>query len=227
MSDSPQQTAIMREHSFPFTSVYLLLLLVAVIASWLVGLYGVEGVNSLLSVEGVRWWARSALTVFSTSPVGEILLILFTLGIVRKGCTRWSRKAFGVAALIFSLLLALFLWGISSGCLLSVTGHSAHSPLQRGWLLVLALMVGVPCLGYGLTCGALSNGPQALKAISSEVARCAPAFVALFAASQLMAVLSYSRLPDVCGMSGRAFHWMAIVLYGLPFVFEYLKKPKI
>ena len=69
---------------FPFTTIYLLLLVTAVIASWLVGLYGVASGGNLLSDEGVRWWMRSVLPSFAASPVGEIFVVLFTLGIVRQ-----------------------------------------------------------------------------------------------------------------------------------------------
>lgn len=214
---------------FPFTTIYLLLLVTAVIASWLVGLYGVASGGNLLSDEGVRWWMRSVLPSFAASPVGEIFVVLFTLGIVRQSFRKrpTSRKAVAVALLVFVALLGLLLCGLFSGTLLSVTGRWANSPLQGGWLIVLALLTGIPSLCCGLTNGTFANGEQVLRALSSEVVRCAPSFVTLFVASQLVAVLAYSGLPAVCGIGDTAFRCIAAVLYWLPFIFEYIYKNRI
>jgi len=216
---------------FPFTTLYLLLLAAVVIASWLVGLYGVESGGNLLSDEGGRWWMRSVLPSFAASPVGEILVVLFTLGIVKSVWLESprvkSKKATAVALMVFVALMGLLLWGVFSGALMSVTGHWANSPLQRGWLVVLALLIGIPSLCYGLTNGTFTNREQVLGALCSEVVRCAPSFVTLFIASQLIAVLAYSGLPAVCGIGAAAFHGIAAVIYWLPFVFEYFYKNRI
>ena len=220
----------MTKPSFPFTTLYVLLLVLAVLASWLVGLYGVDSVNSLLSGEGVRWWMRSVLPSFVASPVGEMLLVLFTLGAIKV--THSSEEARGrlrpwaVALVVFALLTGLVVWGVMSGCLLSVTGRWAHSPLQAGWLPVLSLLVGIPCLSFGLTNGTLTSGSQVLEALSSEVKRCAPAFVTLFVASQLVAVLNYSRLPQACGIGEKAYTYIVYAIYWIPFIVTYLKKAR-
>ena len=224
--------------SFPFTTLYVLLLLTAVVASWLVGLYGVDSVNSLLSGEGVRWWMRSVLPAFAASPIGEVLLVLFTLGAVRSTSPRMksdvqqvnkstSIRAWVVAGLVLAVLVSLVVWGVMSGTLLSVTGRWAHSPLQAGWLPVLALLVGIPCLCFALTNGTLTSGPEVLHAISSEVKRCAPAFVTLFVAAQLVAVLNYSHLPEACGIGKATFGYIAMVIYWTPFIYAYFKTTRI
>ena len=214
---------------FPFTTLYLLLLFAAVIASWLVGLYGVGSVQSLLSGEGIRWWMRSALPAFASSPVGEMLLVLFTLGVVRRSCRAWSGRAFAVALAVFLLLVALVLWGVFSGNLLSATGHWAHSPLQKGWLPLLALLVGIPCFFYGLNRGLFHSGLQVQEMLGSEVARCASVFFAVFVASQLVAVLTYSGLPAASGINSRVFRYISLAIYWLPFlcgVFQVCKENK-
>ena len=219
------------KRSFPFTTLYVLLLLTAVVASWLVGLYGVDSVNSLLSGEGVRWWMRSVLPAFATSPIGEILLVLFTLGAIRSTSQQVNKstsiKAWVVAIVVFAFLAGLVVWGVMSGTLLSVTGHWTHSPLQAGWLPVLALLVGIPCLCFALTNGTLTSGSQVLKAVSSEVKRCAPAFVTLFVAAQLVAVLNYSHLPEACGIGKATFGYIAMVIYWTPFIYAYFKTTRI
>lgn len=219
------------KRTFPFTTLYVLLLLIAVLASWLVGLYGVDSVNNLLSGEGVRWWMRSVIPAFAASPVGEILLMLFTLGTIKSTCHQGnkssSKKAWIVALLVFAVLASLVAWGIFSGNLLSVTGHWAHSPLQAGWLPILALLVGIPCLGFGLTNGTLTSSAQVLKAVSSEVTRCAPTFVTFFIASQLVAILDYSRLPAACGIGANTYKGIIFVIYWLPFLVAYLRKTRI
>lgn len=211
---------------FPFTTLYLLLLLVAVIASWLVGLYGVSGVHSLLSIEGIRWWMRVLLPSFASSFLPEVMLVLFALGIVRRSFRRWNGRALVVAVAVFILLLGLVLWGVVSGSLLSVSGCWAHSPLQVAWLPLLAGLVSIPALCYGLAGGIYTSGSQILRAFGSEVARCAPAFVTLFVASQLTSVLAYSGLPAACGMGDSAFRVVKAVVCWLPFAYEYLIKQK-
>ena len=219
------------KRTFPFTTWYILLLLIAVLASWLVGLYGVDSVNNLLSSEGVRWWMRSVLPAFTASPVGEILLVLFTLGTIKSvshpSNKSTNKKAWVVALLAFAVLASIVLWGILSGNLLSVTGHWAHSPLQAGWLPVLALLVGIPCLCFGLANGTLTGSTQVLEAVSCEVTRCAPAFVTLFIASQLTAVLDYSRLPAANGIESSTYRAIVFAIYWLPFIVAYLRKTKI
>ena len=211
---------------FPFTTLYLLLLFVAVIASWLVGLYGVSGVRSLLSAEGIRWWMRVVMPSFASAFLPEVMVVLFALGIVRRSFRRWNGRAFAAAVAVFVLLLGLVGWGVLSGSLLSVSGRWAHSPLQVAWLPLLAALVSIPALCYGLASGTYTSGTQVLRALGCEVVRCAPAFVTLFVASQLMAVLAYSGLPTVCGMGESAFRVVKAVVCWLPFVYEYFVKQK-
>jgi len=211
---------------FPFVTLYCLLLLGLVIASWLVGLYGVDAVNSLLSGEGLRWWMRSVLPSFAAAPVGEALLLLFALGIVRRSCRRWNGKAFAWAFAVFAVLMGLLLWGTTSGTLLSAMGRWAHSPLAAAWLPVAVALVAIPCLCYGLTDGAITTRAQLERALRSEVARCASALLALFVASQLTAIVEYSGLAAVCGISAKSLRVIALVLYWAPFIAHYIGTEK-
>lgn len=211
---------------FPFVTFYCLLLLGLVIASWLVGLYGVNSVGSLLSGEGLRWWMRSILPSFAAAPVGEALLLLFALGIVRRSCRRWNVKAFAWAVAIFAALLGMLLWGASSGILLSAMGRWAHSPLAAAWLPMAVMLVAIPCLCYGVADGTITSRAQLAAALRSEVARCAPALMALFVASQLTAAMRYSGLAAVIGCDERVLHVLMLVLYWAPFVAQYSRITK-
>ena len=211
---------------FPFVTIYCLLLLGLVIASWLVGLYGVGSGGSLLSGEGLRWWLRSILPSFAAAPVGEALLLLFTLGIVRRSCRRWNGKAFVWGTTVFVVLLGILLWGAFSGTLLSAMGRWAHSPLAAAWLPMVVMLIALPCLCYGLADGAITSRFHIESALRSEVARCASALLALFVASQLMAVAKYSGLAAVCGISDKGLHAIALVLYWTPFIAKYIGKAK-
>ena len=209
---------------FPFTTLYLLLTVAVVIASWMAGSYGLEPTSSLLSGEGVRWWVRSLLPNFASAPLGEALLLLFALGMARRcGRLRWS-KALIVMAVAFAVIAALLLWGVFSGNLLSATAAWRNSPLQSGWLPLLCMAVSVPCVCYGLANGSFATPSQVLAAFGSEVARCAPVFLTLFVASQLVSAAAWSRLPEACGVGQKAWAWVTFVIYWLPFACEYLGK---
>lgn len=215
----------MSSRRFPFTTLYVLLLFVAVVASWTVGIRGVTTITNMLTGDGVRWMVRNLLPNFLTAPLAESMLILFTLSMVRHcGRLRGSRSLV-VALVVFALLLALLLWGIFSGCLLSLTAGWPNSPLQQSIVPLLFVLISIPCLCYGLSNGTIASGTQVLHAFTAEVARCAPYFLTLFVASQLVAVLSHTDLLAACGVGDNAIRLMAFLIYWIPFVVEFLRKP--
>lgn len=210
----------------PFTAIYLLLTAAVVIASWTMTVYGHEVTQSLLSGEGVRWWVRSLLANYVSAPLGESLLVLLTAGALRRcGPWRWSR-ALMMSAVVFGLLTALVVWGVMGGNLLSATASWNNSPLQKGWLPLLALVVCTSCVCYGLANGTFQCSGQVAEALASEVKRCAPFFLTLFVAAQLVAVTRWSGLLVAAGAGDGLRQLLAAVVYWLPLVCQFFRKQK-
>lgn len=230
-----------------FTVVYLLLLVVVVLFSWIAGVYGLmsadgDVVSSLLSAEALRWWVRHSMEVVAAAPVVPVLLVMMMVSAVR-GCglsryvarwvgerrlpslTRRERHAAYVAWAVFAVAVAVVASGLvgPGGNLLSVTGHVAGGPFAQGWLFLSWMVVCVPCVVYGRLSGLWRGGRDVLGSLTTEVARCASYFVTLVVASQLMAALRYAGVFVLLGMGDGAVGLFAAVLYGVPLVAAFLR----
>lgn len=221
-----------------FTSLYLLLVVAMALFSWIANVYGfmlVDGevVPSLLSAESLRWFVRHCMQHIASAPFAVVLLVLMIVGVIRNvGLVQYfvsvfrkrefpqlSRKQRYALSISLGVLLVGVVWliyGITplGGNLLSVSGEIAGGPFSRGWLFLLWLLVGVPCLVYGWVSGLWHTGKEMLGALSSELSRCSSYFVTFVVASQLMAALHYMGLFLWLGAD-----WAIVVevlLYGAP-----------
>lgn len=225
-----------------FTSVYLLLLLLLVLFSWIANVYGVmlpngEMIPSLLSADSFRWFVRYGVGHVADAPIVQVLFVLLMVGAAR-GCgllrhlkhliyereylplTRRQRYAARVSWGIFVLSIFFVLSGVllPGGSLLSVTGRIVGGPLSRGWLFLLCIVVCVSCWAYGRLSGLWYTERGALQAFTSEIARCSHYFVTLIVASQLVAALHYVHIFDLLGWGAALTRWCVTLLYGLPLV---------
>ena len=223
-----------------FTTIYICFLLVLVFVSWIASIYGLMLPNgavmpSLLSADSMRWFVRHSMEIIEAAPLAQVLLILLMVGTIRScGLIRYvahlmrehkalplvhrQKHATRIALLVFGVFVALVLSGILTpdGNLLSVTGHIAGGPFSRGWLFLLCLVVGVPCLVYGRLSDLWHTEYELLGFLTSEIARCSGYFVTLVVAALFMAALHYVGLFELLGWSDSVVAIFSMVLYGLP-----------
>lgn len=225
-----------------FATLYLVLLVLLVLFSWIASAYGLvlpsgEAVSSLLGADSMRWFVRHSVENIAAAPIVQVVLVLIMVGavrscgvvrgvgnLVREGrrlpLSRRQQYAARIALIVLGVCLLLVVWGIvaPSGNLLSVTGRIAGGPLSGGWPFILLLLVCVPCLVYGRISGLWHTERDVLDAFTAEIARCSGYFVTLIVGSQLMAALHYVRLFGFLGWGDGAVTALTVGVYGLPLV---------
>ena len=231
-----------------FTLVYIILLLLLVLFSWIASVYGValpsgDVMPSLLGSDSLRWFVRHSIDTIASAPIVEVLLLLIMIGAMRScGLTRHlgylarerkrlplthrQQHAARIAWVVFGVILLMVLSGVMlpNGNLLSVTGHIAGGPLSRGWLFLLCIMVCVPCLVYGCIAGLWHTEGEIIDALASEIARCSGYFVTLIVASQLMAALHYVGLFELLGADSLFVWAFTFFIYTMPLFLFLFKK---
>lgn len=225
-----------------YTSLYLLLLLLLVLFSWVGSAYGLvlpDGtlLPNLLGPDSVRYFVRHGIEHISATPVVEVLLLLLMIGAVGQSglwnhllsvmhlrtvssLTRRHSYALRVSVVVFVICVAIVLMGLVGprGNLLSVTGSIAGGPFSCGWLLLLAVCVVLPSICYGVMSGLWSSEDEVLSAITAVIARRSDYFVTLIVASQVMAAVQYLGLYQLLGWGDFSVGLFTFLIYGLPLV---------
>lgn len=217
--------------------VYTLLLLAVWLLSWFAGVAGVfvSGevlVENLVSAEGVRWALRSASYSLESAPWGVAVLCVVCVGLIvgsgllhtvcevlrGRGLVYHRRKAGSAALVVFLLcVILIFLCTVSPWHLLmGVSGDFSSSPLAKGWLLVLFIVVLAVSAIHGAVCGNYRMLSDVVRGVCDVFVMFAPAFVAMVPASGLVACLDYVGL-----LAGDDYvsHFVAALLYLSPFLY--------
>ena len=220
--------------------LYLIILALLVLFSWIGSVYGLvlpDGmlIPNLLGADSVRYFVRHSIEHIAAAPFVEAILLLIMVSAVKQSglwqyfveaireralpaLSRRQSYAMRVSLIVFvvcTLIVAMGLIG-PRGNLLSVTGHISGGPFAQGWLPLSCVCVCVPCICYGWLSGVWSTERAVLSALSTSIARYASYFVTLVIASQLMAAIHYLRLSDFFSWGDTALTICAIVVYGLP-----------
>lgn len=222
------------------SSIYLVLIGVVVLFSWVGNIYGLmlpDGtlLPSMLSNEGVRWIVRHSIDNISAAPLVEVLLVLTLVGALRSSGLWYAwchmaqleqrrRHALIVASVVMMMLLGIVLLGIRpGGNLLSVTGRLAGGPFASGWLFLLMLIGVMSSVVYGKMCEVWHTVSDLYKGLSSAIASSASYFVTLVVASQLVAVIHYVRLFDLIGLPATMQSLCIGLLYAVPLISLFIK----
>lgn len=228
-----------------FAIIYLLLIAILVVFSWIGSAYGLmlpDGtvLSSLLSSNSVRWFVRHSIDNIATAPIVEALLVLLMVGAVEQSgigkivsglvrehtlpsLTRHQRYALHISLGVFVVCVLIVAMGFvgPGGNLLSVTGRIAGGPFARGWLPLLCVCICIPCISYGWISDLWNTGHDVLWGLTSAIARCSGYFVTLIVASQLMAIVRYLRLFELIGWGdgGTVIASVcAAIIYGFPLI---------
>ena len=164
-----------------------------VILSWLLSAMRVEGVRSLLSSEGIRWFFSSFNDLIASPVLVWLLVLMCALGCLQKsGVTSifGGRKTINFRdrlAIVIIILLTLMPHAI----LLSATGHLFPSAFSRSLVPIIAFGICIFSVAFGLMAGVMQNLSDILQALSFGIAKGAPLIVFYLFAVQLVGCLRF------------------------------------
>ena len=145
-----------------------------IILSWILSTTMTEGVRSLLSSEGIRWFFGSFTGIIASPLLVWLLLALIAIGSVQKsGLTAWKRhyrdrlalRVATVSLLIYLTLIALLTF-LPHAILLSATGDLFPSAFSRSLVPVIAFGVCVLSITYGVVSGRLKSLSSVIHSLS-------------------------------------------------------------
>ena len=181
------------------------------ILSWILSAMRLDGVRSLLSSEGIRWFF-GAFTANVASPwLVSLLLILIALGTLQKtGLLTLHSSLFtfhsslftfhyreNVALRVSLIVLCLFVVMIAlltlppHAILLSATGELFPSAFSRSLIPIIASGISLFAIVFGLMSGRLKTLSDILAALSSGLSHGAPLIVVAILLIQLIASLRF------------------------------------
>ncbi len=175
--------------------------LVLILVSWLLSATMTEGVRSLLTNEGIRWFFGH-FTEFMLSPL-LIWLILLSMagGALFKCGLLFLRKPLGYreqTALRFTAILAVLclavvviLAFVPHAILLSATGRLFPSPFSQALVPMLCLYVTILSMVYGIMSGHFLSFVDAIDALSFGIKQVSPLFPLYILAIQLYQSVCY------------------------------------
>lgn len=165
--------------------VLLMSEVVLVILSWLLSATRMEGVRSLLSSEGIRWFFGHF-----TEMIASPLLVWLLLGLSAWGCVQASgfhlplvsyrdKVAFRVSLvfLIIYVVIIVLLTCLPHAILLSATGHLFPSAFSRSLVPVVAFGVCLVSVIFGLMSGRIHSFADIVSSLSRGIAHGAPLII--------------------------------------------------
>ncbi len=221
-----------------WSAVFFLLTLVLALFSWVGSIYGVGEVQSLLSVEGVRWLLGHVVSNYVQTPaLGVVLILLMGVGVVARSgmwdalkrfcrpgrlLSSKERRALVVSVgllvgyVLLVLVTVLMPWNIGQ----SVVGSWLHSPFAKGVVYVFSLGGGLSGMVYGYASDSFRHWSEVLDAMSSLIVRHASFFVALFFISLFFAALVYVRMDGWLGVSSEFLSLVTQLVSYFPLIFH-------
>ena len=179
-----------------------------VILSWLLSAMRVEGVRSLLSSEGIRWFFSSFNDLIASPVLVGLLVLMCALGCLQKSrvTTIFGGKksinfrdrlalyvalAFLLIFLLIYVVIIILLTLMPHAILLSATGHLFPSAFSRSLVPIIAFGICIFSVAFGLMAGVMQNLSDILQALSFGIAKGAPLLVFYLFAVQLVGCLRF------------------------------------
>ncbi len=198
------------------------------LVSWLMGIY-IDGVESVLTSNGIRWLVGNLMENFKSMPLAEIICGLMGVSVLResgivklfdghislkqKRAIQITAVFIAVFALLFSLLLLL-----PDAILLSAFGGLANSPLMKGLFGIVMLFVLLTGNIYGYTAGRFVNLNDFVQAHVSIFHTVSSYFIILFLGCQFVSCLDFSNIFVIVGNEDLIISISQIVLYYIPLI---------
>ena len=175
-----------------------------VILSWLLSAMRVEGIRSLLSSEGIRWFFSSFNDLIASPVLVWLLVLMCALGCLQKSrvTTIFSGKKsinfrdrlalyVALAFLLIYVVIIILLTLMPHAILLSATGHLFPSAFSRSLVPIIAFGISIFSVAFGLMSGVMRNLSDILQALSFGIAKGAPLLVFYLFAVQLVGCLRF------------------------------------
>lgn len=228
----------MRKRLYPHpAAVYLVLLLIVILASWIGNIFEIRGtasyssltIRSILSASGMRWMVSNASASLQHAPIGNAIMLFMTVGAL-KASGLWGavlrigklapreNTSLVVAAVSLLLMVLLFIMSTVSGSQLAtgLASGVSGSPLWRGFIFMLMMTAAVPSMAYGLACGSFQSTQDCVEAFACMIRPMAHFIICMLVASQLLDALSYARLDQFFGIGSQTMKVISFILYWLP-----------
>lgn len=170
--------------------MFMLLLLIAetvlILLSWILSAMRVEGVRSLLSGEGVRWFFGHFTSMVASHWLACLVLMLVALGCLQKSglfvqphTSYRDRMALRITVvfLVFYVGVILLLTAIPHAVLLSSTGSLFPSPFSRSIVPLLSFGIILVSVTFGMVSGRFQTLADVLDALSFGCRKGAPLFI--------------------------------------------------
>lgn len=170
--------------------VFLLLLLIAeavlILLSWILSAMRVDGVRSLLSGEGVRWFFGNFTSMVASPWLAWLMLMLIALGCLQKcgliGQPHTSYRdrmalRLTIVFLVLYMGVVLLLTAVPHAVLLSSTGSLFPSPFSRSMIPILSFGIILVSITFGLVSGRFQTLSDIVDALSFGCRKGAPLFI--------------------------------------------------
>lgn len=156
--------------------------LLLVLISWFLSSLMVDGVRSLLSSEGIRWFFGQFTDMILSPVLGWLLLLAVSTGVFRQSglLTRPSTYRERMNRMLTLLVLLLYcgvillLTSIPHAILLSPTGALFPSPFSRALVPIIALGILVVSLVYGISVRVFTSVVDVCQAMSQGISWWSP-----------------------------------------------------
>ena len=175
-----------------------------VILSWLLSALRVEGVRSLLSSEGIRWFFSSFNDMIASPLLAWLLLMFCALGCLQKSkvstifsgtkAVNFRDRLALYVAIVFLLIyvaIIILLTLMPHAILLSATGHLFPSAFSHSLVPIIAFGICIFSVAFGMMAGVMKNLSDILQALSFGIAKGAPLIVLYLFAVQLVGCLYF------------------------------------
>ena len=183
--------------------------LLLVLLSWLLSATMTEGVRSMLSGEGVRWFFGSFASVLSSQWLVWLLLLSMSggslwksglLDVFRSSVSRTlsspsyrQRVALRSTAVVGTLyvIVIMALTAVPHAVLLSATGQLFPSAFSRALVPIVAFGVSLVSAVFGLMSGRFGTLYDVVSSLSYGISKAAPLFVLYVVVVQFLTSLRF------------------------------------
>jgi len=180
----------------------VLSMVVLVLLSWLLSATIGEGVHSLLSSEGIRFFFGSFVSVVSHPLLAWIILLSMAWGCLKscgllqafgKSIGYRQRQAFFMSAafLVLYVGVVLMLTATPHAVLLSATGHLWPSAFSRALVPIVAFGVIMLSVIYGITSRRFLSLADICQTLTDGIAAAAPLLLLYILSIQLFGALRF------------------------------------
>ena len=169
--------------------------LILVLTSWLLSATMTEGVRSLLSDVGIRWFLGSLTTFIATPWLVRLLLLAMAGGCFwQSGVFRHSQIGYRerMGYRLAFIILVFYMAAAPHAVLLSATGQLFPSPFSRALFPIASFGVIMTSAVYGWASGRFSSFSEIVDSLSFGIGK-----VALLIVLYMATILFYESLRFV------------------------------